>query len=103
MTRGLPSEEKLVAGDASRGNSGRKPLRVGLLIDSFIQPRWVRQVFEDIMNSPVAEVVLVIKNQVKETSNVKRELLGKLRANKNYLLYAGYTKIDEAVFKVQQD
>jgi hypothetical protein len=99
----LRSEEKIMAGGGNGGAAGRSRLRVGLLVDSLVQPRWVRHVVEDIENSSVAEIVLVVKNEAKETGDGRRGLLGKLRANGNYLLYAAYTKVDEAISKVRQD
>ncbi len=82
--------------------TGRRRLRIGLLVDSFVQPRWQRRVIEDIQNSSFAEVVLVIHNQ-SDTAKVKRGPLARIWANRNYLLYAGYTRVDEVVFKVKQD
>ena len=36
-------------------------LRVGVLIDSSVQPRWVRRVLEEIQSSRIAKVVLVVR------------------------------------------
>ena len=38
----------------------KPPLRVGLLIDSYLQPRWVHQILSDIAASAVANLVLIV-------------------------------------------
>jgi hypothetical protein len=40
----------------------RPPLRIGLLIDSFVQRSWNYKVIEEIQASGFAEVAVVIKN-----------------------------------------
>jgi len=77
-----------------------RPLRVGLLIDSFIQRQWIYKVVQDIQSSPIAEVALVIKN----TAETPKK--GRWRSywdNRNYLLYAFYNKLDNARIKVVPD
>ena len=70
----------------------KRPLRVGLLVDSLTQPRWVSNIIKDIRSSSIAEVVLVIKNEAPE-----QQPLGRLQAywkNRNFLLYAFYERLD---------
>ena len=80
--------------------STRLPLRVGLLIDSFVQPKWIQKVIEGIQGSGFAEIVLVIKNEAPS------EPQGRLKSywrNRKYLLYTLYGRIDEARVKVSPD
>ena len=80
----------------------RLPLRIGLLIDSFVQRRWIHQVITEIQSSGLAEITVVIKN---EGSN-QQQPAGRLQSywrNRKYLLYALYSKIDERRVKVQPD
>ena len=77
-----------------------KPLRVGLLINSFIQRKWIHKVIHDIQASGIAEVSLVIKNTAETPTK------GRWKSywhNRNYLLYAFYNKIDNARVKVAPD
>ena len=80
----------------------RLPLRIGLLIDSFVQPTWVRKVIEEIQSSGIAEISVVIKNE----ATASQQQSGRLKSywrNRNYLLYALYGKIDERRVKVSPD
>jgi hypothetical protein len=79
----------------------RLPLRIGLLIDSFVQRKWIHQVIEDIQFSGFAEIVVVIKNEAPP-----KPRQGRLKGywqNREYLLYALYGKIDERRVKVKPD
>lgn len=60
-------------------------LRVGLIIDSYMQPRWVRRCLEKILASPVARVEVVVKVEP--------------RKNDGSLLYKLYNRIDSRLFK----
>jgi len=78
----------------------KPPLRVGLLVDSFIQPRWIEKIIRDIQSSAFAEVCLVIKNESEEPP------LPRLRAywkNRNHLLYAFYSQLDNRLVKPSPD
>ena len=71
----------------------KRPLRVGLLVDSFTQPRWVSQVINDLRASAIAEICLVVKNEAPPSENSH----GRLRSywkNRKYLLYALYERLD---------
>jgi len=60
------------------------PLRIGLIIDSFVQPSWVRRCLEKIMGLAVAKLAIVVKvdQQKKKTA----------------LLYKLYRQIDRTLF-----
>ncbi|HEX2271769.1 MAG TPA: hypothetical protein VHH35_19645 [Pyrinomonadaceae bacterium] len=79
----------------------RLPLRIGLLLDSFVQRKWIHQVVEEIQASGFAEVVVVIKNEAPPKPSQGR--LQSYWQNRNYLLYALYGKIDERRVKVNPD
>lgn len=78
----------------------RLPLRIGLLIDSFVQRKWIHKVIQDIQSSGFAEITVVIKNEGQKPQQ------GRLKSywrNRKYLLYAIYEKIDERRVKVEPD
>src|SRR5688572_31367340 len=78
----------------------RLPLRIGLLIDSFVQRKWIYKVIEEIQSSDIAEVTLVIKN---ETQSPKQSRLKSYWRNRKHLLYTLYGKIDDRRVKVNPD
>ena len=72
----------------------KQPLRIGLLVDSLTQPRWVSKIINDIQASDFAEICLIVKNEA--TS----EPLGRLQSywkNRKYLLYSLYNRVDSWV------
>ena len=80
----------------------RLPLRIGLLLDSFVQRKWIHQIVSEIRSSGFAEISVVIKNE----ASVEQQPTGRLKSywrNRNYLLYALYGKIDERRVKVSPD
>ncbi|HEX7331573.1 MAG TPA: hypothetical protein VF290_08730 [Pyrinomonadaceae bacterium] len=80
-------------------STNRLPLRVGLLIDSFVQRKWIHKVITDIQSSGIAEIAVVIKNDA-----ASKPQPGRLKSywqNRNYLLYALYEKIDDRRVKVK--
>ncbi len=79
----------------------RLPLRIGLLIDSFVQRKWIHQVIEEIQSSGFAEIKVVIKNEAPSKPSQGR--LKSYWQNRKYLLYALYGKIDEGRVKVKPD
>ncbi|MFZ0063008.1 MAG: hypothetical protein WAL47_13340, partial [Pyrinomonadaceae bacterium] len=78
----------------------RLPLRVGLLIDSFVQRRWIHKIIDEIQLSGIAEIAVVIKNEAKTP---KQGRLGSYWRNRKYLLYTLYGKIDDLRVKVNPD
>ena len=86
----------------NKDSSTKRPsLRIGLLIDSFTQRRWIYKVIEEIQASGFAEVVVVIKNTAE--SGAKQGRLKSYWRNRKYLLYTLYGKIDERRVKVAPD
>ena len=73
----------------------KKPLRVGLLIDSFNQSQWVLKIVADIQASSVADVVLLIKNTAEDSRPAWPR---RLVSDRKYLLYKTYRKLDHALF-----
>jgi hypothetical protein len=71
----------------------KRPLRVGLLVDSLTQPRWVSQVIQDIKSSSIAEICLVVKNEATAPDQPQGRLQAYWR-NRHYLLYALYNRLD---------
>ena len=63
----------------------RSPLRVGIIIDSFVQPRWVRKSLENVVAADVSTFELVVK--VPPGKNTGESLLYKL-----------YNRIDRSMF-----
>src|SRR5215216_2787801 len=75
-------------------HDSKRPLRIGLLVDSLTQPRWVSKIINDIQSSDFAEICLVVKNEA--TS----EPLGRFQSywnNRKFLLYALYNRVDNRV------
>src|SRR5215210_499355 len=65
-------------------------LRVGLIIDSFVQPRWVRKALEKVVAAAVSTFELVLK--------VPAE-----KATEESLLYKLYNRMDRSVFAATPD
>jgi hypothetical protein len=61
------------------------PLRIGIIIDSFVQPRWVRRSLEKVLASTVARI----------------ELVGKVdqQDDRSSLLYKLYNRVDRSLFE----
>lgn len=81
-------------------NDSKRPLRIGLLVDSLTQPRWVSKIINDIQSSDFAEICLVVENQATSES------LGRLQSywkNRKYLLYALYNRIDNYVSLAEEN
>ncbi len=78
----------------------KAPLRVGLLVNGLVQPRWIQKLVADIRASPVAEIVLVVVNA---TPVPHRSLAQKLWQDRRELLYRLYRKLDEALFRQRPD
>ncbi|HEU4432432.1 MAG TPA: hypothetical protein VFR51_03495 [Pyrinomonadaceae bacterium] len=81
----------------------RLPLRIGLLIDSFVQRKWIHQVVSEIQSSGFAEIAVVIKNESAASSQPAPRRLTSYWRNRKYLLYALYDKVDQFRVKVSPD
>src|SRR2546423_12802343 len=66
------------------------PLRIGLIIDSFTQPRWVRQCLEKIRTTNVASFEVIVK-------------VPPAQPGEGPLLYKLYNRIDRRVFRATPD
>ncbi|HEY9500382.1 MAG TPA: hypothetical protein VIR01_01990 [Pyrinomonadaceae bacterium] len=75
-------------------------LRVGLLIDSFLQPKWIAKIIEDIQSSDFARLVLVIKNEEQNQPVSRFKAYWK---NRQHLLYAFYNRVDERRVRAEPD
>jgi hypothetical protein len=81
---------------AERGSQvPNSPLRVGLLIDSFVQPRWIVKIIADLQASEIAEIVLIVKNGVEMPSTSK---LQSAWCRRNTILYEIYNRADRRWF-----
>ena len=83
-------------------STNRLPLRVGLLVDSFVQRKWIHKVITDIQSSDIADVVVVIKNEA-TSSQPQAGRLKSYWKNRNYLLYALYEKVDNRRARIGVD
>jgi hypothetical protein len=81
----------------------RLPLRIGVLIDSFAQRKWIHQVINEIQSSGFAEIAVVIKNEAATSSQPAPGRLASYWHNRQYLLYALYDKLDQRRVKVSPD
>jgi hypothetical protein len=77
------------------------PLRVGLLVDSLVQPAWVARALERVVEQGVGEFVLVVRNAARPAPATGSRLAGYWR-NRRHLLYAAYQRIDRA-YKADPD
>ena len=79
----------------------QKKLRVGLLVDSLIQPRWIQKVIEDIQRSSIAEIVLVVQNAAQQSAKPSR--MQSYWRNRRHLLFAAYARFDDFKTKAEPD
>jgi hypothetical protein len=63
------------AAGSAQGGEGRPPLRVAVLLDSFVQPAWVRRMLEEVRRSGCAELALVVHNAAPPPRRRARERL----------------------------
>src|SRR5437867_7300953 len=82
--------------------TGRHPemLRIGVLLDSFIQPRWVEKVIQTIQTSDVAQIQLVVLNG---SHHNPKSAAATFRQNRKYFAYKIYTRLDNLFFRLQPD
>jgi hypothetical protein len=77
------------------------PLRVGVMLDSFVQPQWVYDILAGIQQSGFATLALVIEN-----GDVDRPVQGffnRLLHNRGRIAYTLYTRFDDFWFRRQPD
>src|SRR5215217_1419066 len=80
--------------------NSKRPVRVGLLLDSLTQPKWVFNIINDIQASEFAPICLIIQN---ETTVEPQGRLQSYWKNRNYLLYSLYHRIDGLIPLVEED
>jgi len=95
-------------GNFEKGNelahSGKAPVRVALLIDSYFQPRWRYKIVSDLLSSSFASLVLIIKNDVpEERERTYSEKIRSIFGQRGYFLYKVYSKLDDLLFKGEPD
>jgi hypothetical protein len=68
-------------------------LRIGLLIDSWIQPQWIYRIVSDIQSSSIATICLVVK----ENAAIEKPptLFKRISNARKYFLYHLYQRIDD--------
>ncbi len=77
----------------------KAPLRVALMIDSYIQPRWRHKIVAEILASPVAALVLIIMNGDTETkAHTATQKIGYILRQRRHFLYKLYTRLDDKLF-----
>ena len=79
----------------------KAPLRLGLLLDSFVKSRWVYKIIADLQASSVADLVLVVKD---DSPAAKQEpAVQKIWDQRKYWLYKAYSKLDDSIGKGEPD
>ena len=76
------------------------PLRIGLMIDSYNQPKWVIRMIEELINSEYAHIALVLINETKASScktTLLRKICNKAIAYTYKKLIERHTYIDDAL------
>ena len=81
--------------------SNGEKLRVGVLLDSYLQPRWVHKIISDIQESSIATVVLAVLNE--HNQQAKKGIAQKIWKQRKHLLYKAYSKVDDLLFRVHPD
>lgn len=72
-------------------------IKVGFLVDSYIQPMWVYRMIEEIIKSGDVEIALIIKNDNAELK--KKTSLQKIIEQRKNLLYQLYVGIENKISK----
>jgi hypothetical protein len=80
---------------------GSEILRVALLVDSFVQPAWVRRLVDEIQASDVARVALVVRRAAGVPPESGQRASGD--ADRTALLYRLYMRLDAWAFPARPD
>jgi hypothetical protein len=78
-------------------------LRVALLVDSLVQPAWVRRLVDEIQRSDVARVALVVRNAARPPAPAPGGRLRIWYRNRAALLYTLYMRLDAWAFPARPD
>jgi hypothetical protein len=84
----------------------QEPIRVGLLLNSFTQPRWVSRIIGEIQQSSFAVVALIVLNEGADFAPPDRGTGEKLRSvwrSRKHALYTLYTRFDESRARLSPD
>ena len=84
-------------------NPSQPRLRVGLLLDDFVQPRWIARIVEALACSTSVELSLVVLNDAPAPPRTRFARARSWIRNRHYLLYAFYSRLDRWWFKVPND
>jgi hypothetical protein len=76
-----------------------RKLRVGLLIDSFPQPRWIQRVIESINQCDFCDLILIVKNEIPP----RKSLLKEIYVKRSRILWKIYCVIDNLLFRSEPD
>lgn len=77
------------------------PLRVGILVDSFAQPRWAAKLVADLQAAPFASLVLVVRHVADPAP--REGLLRRMWRHRGSLLHDAYVRLDRRLFQEQPD
>ena len=80
--------------------SRRPVLRVGLLLDGWLAPAWVRAVVEEVQASPHAELALVV---LRRDPQRRPGPAARLWRHRRHLVYELYARLDRALFRPLPD
>jgi hypothetical protein len=69
-------------------------LRVGVLLDSFVVPKWIHSILEEIQNGDDGRIELVVLNTARPAPRTWRSRL----QNRGTLPFALYSRVDKALF-----
>jgi hypothetical protein len=70
----------------------RRPIRLALLLDSWMQPAWIRTLIGDVRSLPFAEIALIVMNDTAPAP--RRSFTERLAAYRKDLLYLLYMRLD---------
>lgn len=76
-------------------------IHVGLMLDSFLVPRWFFYVLKNLQNSNNIKIKLIVINGTKILNN--SNLISKFIRNHNYFLYKFYMKFENAFFQSESN
>ena len=90
-----------------RSASGRPPLRIGLMLDSFILPAWIVSIVDHILESNFTTLELIVLNGLEQNRPAGKRPPLPVRAwrilstpkRRSKLLYNAYTKWDEKKYR----
>jgi len=93
-------EDPAQAGRSDERGQHGSPLAVGILVGSFIQPRWAAKIVADIQSSSLARVVLVV---TEADQGPRPGLLRRAWSRRHSLLHDAYVRLDGRLFKSRPD